>query len=247
MSVLAAFLTTWQRARTTFGEGTPHGGDGFDQSVRFRRLQSDVDAAAPQDWSGAGSDSYAEANQRQSRALAAMADLDQRLKAEVDRSAAVVAAGRRDLEAVRQWVVDAAATVPRTALGEQMLWPVISRGASEVADIVRRSDGELSAIARRMRSLGGEYEALRQPIPRAPADGTDSQAPDPQDVAQWYTDWEDLQSRIAKHNAMWPRPPINTPAGIAYQAEKEELDLEQSKLVLEAADLGIQVTGTETQ
>ncbi|KUH80753.1 MULTISPECIES: EspA/EspE family type VII secretion system effector [unclassified Mycobacterium] len=163
MSVLAAFLSTWERAHTTFGEGTPHGGDGLDQSARFRRLQSDVDAAAPRDWTGAGSDSYAEANQRQSRALSAMADLDQRLKAEVDRSAAVVAAGRRDLEAVRQWVVDAAATVPRTALGEQMLWPVVSKGASEVAEIIRRSHGELSAIAERMRGLGTEYEALRPP------------------------------------------------------------------------------------
>ncbi|BBY45632.1 hypothetical protein A5765_01820 [Mycolicibacterium celeriflavum] len=160
MSVLAAFLSTWERARTTFGEGTPHGGDGFDHSARLRRLQSDVDAVAPRDWTGAGSESYAEANQRQSRALAAMADLDQRLKAEVDRSAAVVAAGRRELEGVRQWVVDTAATVPRTAAGERMLWPVISRGASEVADIVRRSHGELSAIAERMRGLAGEYEEL---------------------------------------------------------------------------------------
>ncbi|OBI76664.1 EspA/EspE family type VII secretion system effector [Mycobacterium sp. E740] len=160
MGVLEAFLSTWQRARTTFGEGTPQGGDGFDQSARFRQLQGDVDAAAPRDWTGAGSDSYADSNRRQGRALGAMADLDQRLKAEVDRSAAVVSAGRRDLEAVRQWVVDAAATVPRTALGEQMLWPVVSRGAAEVAEIIERSHGDLAAIANRMRALGAEYDEL---------------------------------------------------------------------------------------
>lgn len=163
MGVLAAFLSTWEHARTTFGEGPVHGGDGLDQSSRFRRLQGDVDAAAPRDWTGASSESYAEANQRQSRALAAMAELDQSLKAEVDRSAVVVAAGRRDLEAVRQWVVDAAAAVPETTLGEQMLWPVISKGASEVAEIIRRSDRELSAIAERMRVLADEYQALRAP------------------------------------------------------------------------------------
>ncbi len=63
-----------------------------------------------------------------------MAGLDKRLAVEVDRSAAVVVAGRRNLDAVKQWVVDAASTVPKTAAGERMLWPVISKGSSEIAD-----------------------------------------------------------------------------------------------------------------
>lgn len=161
--MLDGFLTTWDRARATFGEGGPQGGDELDQSARLRGLQSDLEAAAPKDWTGAASDTYAEANQRQGRALGAMASLDQRLRAEVDRSAGVVSAGRRDLEAVKQWVVDAAATVPRTAVGERMLWPVVSRGAAEVADIISRSNDDLAAIAGRIRALGAEYDEIRPP------------------------------------------------------------------------------------
>ncbi|ULE35249.1 EspA/EspE family type VII secretion system effector [Mycobacterium sp. IDR2000157661] len=164
MGVLEAFLTTWELARSTFGEGTPRGGDDFDESTRFRRLQSELQTAGPTpDWTGAASDDYAEANRRQSGALGAMADLDERLKAEIDRSAAVVSAGRRDLDAVRQWVVDAASSVPRTPLGERMLLPVVSKGAGEVAEIIHRSNADLDAIAGRIRALGDEYGELNPP------------------------------------------------------------------------------------
>ena len=170
MGVLDAFLSTWSRARATFGDGAPEGGDAVDQSAQLRRMQDRVQAAVPRDWTGAASDTYAEANQRHSQALGAIADLDQRLKTEVDRSAAVVSASRSDLEAVRQWVVDAAATVPRSALGERMLWPVVSKGAGEVAEIIARSNGDLAAIAGRIRTLGTEYGALVPP--EADSDGT---------------------------------------------------------------------------
>jgi hypothetical protein len=92
-----------------------------------------------------------------------MAGLDQRLAAEVDRSATVVAAGRRDLDAVRQWVTDTAATLPRTAAGDRMLWPVVSKGAGDIAEIVARSNGELATIAGRIRELDGEYGELDRP------------------------------------------------------------------------------------
>lgn len=59
-------------------------------------------------WSGSGADAYADTNDRQARTLGKQAELDQRLGSEVDRSAWVVVAGRRDLDAVRQWVTDAA-------------------------------------------------------------------------------------------------------------------------------------------
>jgi uncharacterized protein YukE len=241
VGVLDGFMVVWSNARATFGEGTPEGGAQFDASAQLHELQSKVNSAAPgARWSGSGADAYADTNDRQARTLGKLAELDQRLGSEVDRSAWVVAAGRRDLDAVRQWVTDAAATVPNSAAGERMLIPVVSRGAGEIVGIVERSHTDLGAIARRIEALGGEYRALAGPFPRAPID--DTQSPDPQDVAQWYMDWEDLNSRIAKHNAVVPRPPWNTPAGVAYQAEKEELDVEQSKLILEAASLGIDAT-----
>jgi hypothetical protein len=161
VGVLDAFLSTWSHARATFGEGVPQDGAQFDNSAQLRQLQGNVESAAPgSNWTGTGSDAYADANRRHARRLGAMAGLDKRLGAEVDRSAAVVAAGRRDLDAVKQWVVDAASTIPRTATGERLLWPVVSKGAGEIAGIVHRSHGDLSAIAERIRGIGAEYQAL---------------------------------------------------------------------------------------
>ncbi|KUI43526.1 hypothetical protein AU197_22545 [Mycobacterium sp. IS-1590] len=166
MSVVDAFLSTWARARATFGEGIPADGGGLDHSARLESLRDEVESATPgSDWTGAGAEGYRDRNARQARALGALADLDRRLAAEVDRSAAVVAAGRRELDAVRQWVQDAAATVPEpeTPAGQQMLWPVVSKGAGEVAEIIQRSHRDLDAIAARMRALGAEYEQVGRP------------------------------------------------------------------------------------
>ncbi|SEH62803.1 protein of unknown function [Mycolicibacterium rutilum] len=172
MGVLDAFLSTWSQARATFGEGAPQGGAGIDNSARLQAAQSDVQSAAPgADWSGAGSDSYADMNSRHATALGVMAGLDKRLAGEVDRAAAVVAAGRTQLDSVRQWVVDAASTVPRTMAGDQMLWPVVSKGASDVADIIQKSHGDLAAIAQRMRGIGSEYDELGEPEGRGNEDG----------------------------------------------------------------------------
>jgi hypothetical protein len=164
VGVLEGFLSTWSSARATFGVGVPQVGADFDNSAHFRRLQADVESAAPEStWGGAAADAYADANRTQGRTLGAMAELDTRLGVEVDRSAAVVATGRRDLDAVKQWVVDAASTIPRTTAGERMLWPVVSKGADEIATIIQRSHGEMSAIAERMRGLCTGYEELDKP------------------------------------------------------------------------------------
>jgi hypothetical protein len=176
VGVLDAFLSTWSHARATFGEGTPHDGAGLDNSARLESIRGEVEAAAPgSNWTGSGADSYTDENSRQASVLGAMAGLDRGLAAEVDRSAAVVAAGRRDLDAVRQWVVDAAATVPRTPAGEQMLWPVVSKGAGDVAEIIQRSHADLAAIAARMRRIGAEYDELSFTSDGAP-DADDSSA-----------------------------------------------------------------------
>jgi uncharacterized protein YukE len=161
VSALNAFMTTWAQARATFGEGAPADGAQFDQSRTLHELQADVVSAAPgSNWTGAASDEYAEANSRQARTLGSVGDLDKRLGAEVDRSAAVVTAGRRDLDAVKQWVSDAAATVPNTSAGQRMLWPIVSKGSSQIQEIISRSNDDLNSIAERIRGLGGEYQAL---------------------------------------------------------------------------------------
>jgi uncharacterized protein YukE len=157
VGVLDGFLSTWSGARATFGDGDPQDGSRFDQSATLTQLRDRVDAAKPQAWQGTTADSYASANATQSQILGELSGLDHRLGAEVTRSAAVVTAGRRDLDAVRKWVLDAAATVPATAAGERTLIPIVAKGNGEIAEILTRSHGDLSAVAQRIREIGGEY------------------------------------------------------------------------------------------
>jgi hypothetical protein len=92
--------------------------------------------------------------------LGDLANLDERLKAQIDQSARAVTSGRTDLHAVKKWVLDAAAGVPRTAAGERMLLPIVQRGIGEIIDIVTRTNGELNTIGAGMRGLGEGYRAL---------------------------------------------------------------------------------------
>jgi len=71
-----------------------------------------------------------------------------------------VAAGRRNLDAVRQWVVDAAASVPPGQAGETMKMAIVQKGISQVQEIIQRSNGELGSIGGKIRGLGDEYQAL---------------------------------------------------------------------------------------
>ena len=171
MGVVDAFMAVWAKARSTFGEGIPHDGAAFDESAALLRLQSQVQAATPDGhWQGPSSNAYALVNARHAGVLGGAAHLDRRLRAEVDRSAAVVAAGRRDLDAVRQWVANAAATAPQTPQGERMLYPVVSRGSAEVIEILQRSHTDMAVIAGRIRGLGSEYQALRGELKLGPGD-----------------------------------------------------------------------------
>jgi uncharacterized protein YukE len=174
--VLDGFESTWSNARMTFGQGAPQEGAQFDNSGRLRQMQSDVQSARPDSrWTGSASDSYGSANDKQARALGGMADLDQRLRTEIDLSAQVVRAGRQNLDAVRQWVHDAAAVVPPGQNRDRMLFSIVSRGAGEIADIVQRSNGDLNTIAERVRRLSGEYQALGGDLKQGTGEGGDTQ------------------------------------------------------------------------
>jgi hypothetical protein len=161
MGVLDAFTSTWSNARATFGQGAPQTGERFDASGALRGLQTDVATAAPGSrWSGTAASAYDTVNTAHGRVFGELAGLDQRLRAQVDQSARVVATGRNDLDAVRKWVLDAASGVPRNAAGERMLVPIVQKGIGQVAEIVQRSNGELSTIGATIRGIGGEYQAL---------------------------------------------------------------------------------------
>lgn len=161
MGVLDAFLTTWSHARRTFGDGAPEPGAQFDSGTVLGRLHSDLESAAPgPGWTGAAADAYGAANADHRRVLAELAGLDTRMRAHIDASAQIVAAGRRELDAVHKWVTDIAAAVPGDARGDQMLYPVVKKGIGQVAAILTRSNSDLNAVGAAIRAVGAEYVAL---------------------------------------------------------------------------------------
>ena len=92
--------------------------------------------------------------------LGALADLDEQLTSRVNESARIVTAGRAELQAVRQWVFAAAAAVPRTVAGEQMMLPIVQSGIGRVAAIVAQCTDDLNAIGRELERLGERYRML---------------------------------------------------------------------------------------
>jgi hypothetical protein len=190
VSVLNAFLATYSYARQTFGQGSPAAGTQFDSSGPLRQQQANVETAAPgARWTGTAAGAYGNVNQEHGRVLGELAGLDQRLAREVDQSAAVVAAGRRDLDKVRKWVLDAASRVPRTPAGERMLVPIVHKGIGDVAGIVQRSNSQLNGVGGRIRGIGTEYQALGNQkfggLPETgPGDGRGDGVPPPVDPKQ---------------------------------------------------------------
>jgi hypothetical protein len=161
VGVLDAFLSTWSNARATFGEGTPQPGAQFDNSGPLRQMQAIVHSAAPGSmWTGGAAHAYDTANADHAEVFGKIANLDQRLSAKVDQSAQVVDCGRRNLDAVRQWVLGAAAAVPPGKNREQLLMPIVQSGLSRLTEIVGKSNGDLNKIGGEIAGLRGEYDAL---------------------------------------------------------------------------------------
>lgn len=159
--MLGTFLATWSQARTTFGEGVPAPGTSFDSSSALQQLETATRSAAPGwSWAGGAADAYDVKNAEQARTLARMAELDQQIGQEIDRSAAVVTHGRQELDTVKDWVLALASSMPEGVAGEQMLLPVVAKGCADVSEIITSSNGELATIAERIRALGTEYAAL---------------------------------------------------------------------------------------
>ncbi|MGU3498923.1 TPR repeat region-containing protein [Mycobacterium sp. C31M] len=162
MGALEGFLSTWDKARQTFGSGVPQTGAQFDQSAQLQQLQTTVQTAAPGSaWTGTAANAYGAANTEHARVLGELASLDKRLAAQVNQSAQVVTMGRQNLDTLRQWVVDAAASVPPGKNREQLLLPIVSRGLSELSGIVNTSNTELNRVAGDITKLGTEWDALQ--------------------------------------------------------------------------------------
>ncbi|WP_018602220.1 EspA/EspE family type VII secretion system effector [Mycobacterium sp. 155] len=161
MSALDAFYSTWNQARNTFGSGVPQSGAEFDRSSQLRQMQSAVEAATPDSrWQGSAADAYTAKNQQHAAAYGKLADLDQRMAAEVDRSAAVVTAGRQNLDQIRDWVTSTAASAPNDKSSEYVKLAIASKGLGRISDIIQQSNSEMSAIGERIRGIAKEYDEI---------------------------------------------------------------------------------------
>ncbi|MGV9799924.1 EspA/EspE family type VII secretion system effector [Mycobacterium sp. NPDC003449] len=161
MSALDGFYTTLSQASATFGEGVPQTGEDFDGSTRLREAQASVEAAAPDDrWQGAAADAYAAKNQQHAAVYGKLADLDQRMAAEVTNSASVVTAGRRDLDSLRTWVGNLDSTIPRDQSGDRMRLILASKGLGQISDVIQQSTREMTAIGGRVDDIRKEYEEI---------------------------------------------------------------------------------------
>lgn len=103
MSALDAFYSAWNRAKDTFGAGTPTDGSQYDSSSsKLIQLQSTIKSAAPDDrWQGTASQAYAAANEEHATVYQKLADLDKKMAAEVINAANIVTNGRTQLDTTR--------------------------------------------------------------------------------------------------------------------------------------------------
>jgi hypothetical protein len=165
LGVLEGFLSTWTQARTTFGEGEPATGERFDQSGPLRQLQTTVESAAPGSrWTGDAASGYDAANAKHGRVFGELAVLDRQLSSRVTEASQIVAKGRQNLDAARQWVLDAAATVPDGKNRDQQLMKIVNSGLGQVREIVSGANSELNRVGGEIRTVGAGYQTLKDGI-----------------------------------------------------------------------------------
>ncbi|BBY31272.1 EspA/EspE family type VII secretion system effector [Mycolicibacterium sediminis] len=172
MSVLDAFDSTWSKARATFGEGAPSTGDQFDQSSRFRQMQTTTESAAPGgQWTGTASSAYDAKNTKHAAKFGEMAALDRQLGAKIDESAQIVQTGRQNLDSVRTWVHSAASSIPQGTNRDQKLLPIVKTGLAGVSAIITTSNKEFFRIGGEIGEINKGWQALKEDKPPGEGDG----------------------------------------------------------------------------
>ncbi|MGV0779235.1 DUF6973 domain-containing protein [Mycolicibacterium sp. XJ775] len=163
MSVLEAFLTTYQTARSNFGDDTPlqSGAPLFEGSAAVDAVARDTAGTMPGDaWRGTASEAYEDANNKNVAKMRAFAALDQRLGSQIDASAYAVKRGRENLVSVHDQVVSLANSVPPGPLRETMLLPIVAAGMGQIAEVVGRTTADLSDIGKDITEIANEYQKL---------------------------------------------------------------------------------------
>ncbi|MGV0739877.1 EspA/EspE family type VII secretion system effector [Mycobacterium syngnathidarum] len=163
MGAMDAFYSTWSQARETFGAGTPRDGSQFGDGSHLREMQSKVESAAPDErWQGTASQAYAARNAEHAAVYGKLADLDQRMAAEVNRAATAVTVGRQNLEQTQSWVSSMEASIPPGKSAETMRMILASKGIGQISDVIQQSNDQMSAIGERVRGIGREYAAISE-------------------------------------------------------------------------------------
>lgn len=179
MSALDGFYSTWNKARETFGVGTPTDGSQYDGSSKLMAMKTTIESAAPDDrWQGSGSQAYAAANKEHAGVYGKLAELDKKMATEITNAANVVSNGRNKLDATKSWVDSAVASLPPTSAKdtESKLIPIARAGISQISTAVQNANKDMEAIGTRVTALKGQYEELTT---QKFADGGDRRDGDP--------------------------------------------------------------------
>ncbi|MFD3040419.1 TPR repeat region-containing protein [Mycolicibacterium senegalense] len=164
MSALDGFYSTWNKARETFGVGTPTDGSQHDGSSQLLRMKGMIDSAAKHDgWQGTGADAYAAANKEHASVYSKLAELDKQMAAEVTNAANIVTTGRAQLDNTKSWV-DSAVNVVPTSLSaadrEKYFIPIAKEGITQVNNTVSTANGQMLQIGFRVTDIKKQYEEL---------------------------------------------------------------------------------------
>ena len=165
MSALDGFYSTWNKARETFGVGTPTDGSQYDgSSSKLMQMKSTIESAAPDDrWQGSGSQAYAAANKEHAGVYEKLADLDKKMAAEVTNAANIVTNGRTRLDNTKSWVDSAVNSLPSglsSQAREKSLIPIAKEGITQVNNTVQNANKDMNTVAGRFTGLKGEFDAL---------------------------------------------------------------------------------------
>ncbi|WP_217154938.1 TPR repeat region-containing protein [[Mycobacterium] fortunisiensis] len=200
MSALDGFYSTWNKARETFGVGTPVDGSGHDGSSQLMRMKGMIESAAPDHrWQGSGSQAYAAANKEHAGVYEKLAALDKKMAAEVTNAANIVTSGRQNLDRTREWVASLAASMPDNNAAKGIMLAVTSKGIEQVSSTIQQSTEAMTEVGRRVTGLKGEWEALLNqkfgPGSDKPEGKNDSDATDDQEARERAE--EDVRKALA--------------------------------------------------
>ncbi|MCV7284852.1 hypothetical protein H7J87_05885 [Mycolicibacterium wolinskyi] len=195
MSALDGFYSTWNKARETFGQGTPDDGSQFDGSSRLMEMKASVDAAAPDDrWQGSGSQAYAAANKEHASVYEKLAELDKKMAGEVKKAADVVNVGRTNLDTSKGWVESMVNCLPAGLSDtdrENKLIPIAKAGITKVDDIVKAATDDMTTIKGNVDKLKGEYETIQKTTRFGPAGNKEGKEDDKPDIMSAWQDRAD--------------------------------------------------------